>query len=362
MKRRHLLGLTALALGAGAWRLGNGLAAPSKSRWVAPSKPAAQWIRPSRGDLRLALISDLNGPYGTTSYIEPVHRGIALIPSLEPDLVLCAGDMVAGQKRGLAPDQLQAMWSGFDRDVLAPLRRRGCPFAPAMGNHDASSARSGERYVFAADRAAAARFWQPQRDNLGLELLDGTGFPYYYALVVGEIVVLVWDASSATVPAAQLAWADQLLASPEVRRARHRLVMGHLPLRPVGQGRDRNGEVLGAADAIQALLERHRVEAYISGHHHAWFPGRIGALDLIQLGALGSGPRPLLGQKHPAHQSLTLLDFYPDTEQWQEITLDLRTMKPVSPRSLPVQIVDRDGRVLRRRQTGRMAAPSQRAT
>ena len=343
LKRRQLLGLSALALGAGAWRLGMG--------WAAPSEQAEQGNGPSRGDLRLVLISDLNGPYGSTSYIEPVHRGVALIPSLKPDLVLCAGDMVAGQKRGLAPEQLAAMWSGFDRDVLAPLRRGGCPFAPAMGNHDASSARSGGRYVFAEDRAEAARFWQPRRDNLGLELLDASGFPYHYALVVGELIVLVWDASSAAVPAAQLAWADQLLASPVARRARHRLVMGHLPLRPVGHGRDRPGEVLVAADAIQALLERHQVEAYISGHHHVWFPGRIGELDLIQLGALGSGPRRLLGQNRPGFQTLTLLDFFAGTGERRETTLDLRSLKPVPPEQLPDQLVDRGGRVLRRRQS-----------
>jgi 3',5'-cyclic AMP phosphodiesterase CpdA len=309
-----------------------------------------------RGDLRLVLISDLNGPYGSTSYIDTVHRGVALIPALGPDLVLCAGDMVAGQKRGLGRERLAAMWQAFDRDVLAPLRMGGCPFAPAMGNHDASSARAGGQYVFADDRTEAGRFWQPRRDSLGLELLDGSGFPFHYAIRQGDVVVLVWDASSAAVPAAQLAWAERLLASPAAREARHRLVMGHLPLRAVGEGRDRAGEVLADADAMQALLQRHQVQAYVSGHHHAWFPGRIGDLDLIQLGALGSGPRRLLGQSRPGFQTLTVLDIFTATGQRRETTLDLRSMKPVPRGQLPAQLVDRSGRVQRRRESTHQAS------
>jgi hypothetical protein len=127
--------------------------------------------------------------------------------------------------------------------------------------------------------------------------------------------------------------------------------MGHLPLRPVGQGRDRAGEVLADAGAIRSLLERHRVEAYVSGHHHAWFPGRIGSLDLIQLGALGSGPRRLLGQSRPGFQTLTVLDFFAATGRRRETSLDLRTMQPVPTALLPERLVDSSGRVLQRRST-----------
>lgn len=55
----------------------------------------------SRGDLRLGLISDLNGPYGSTSYSASVSKGLHLLSELQPDLVLCAGDMVAGQNSAL---------------------------------------------------------------------------------------------------------------------------------------------------------------------------------------------------------------------------------------------------------------------
>jgi hypothetical protein len=330
--------MAGVAAGAAGWGLAHGRATAAEGGFTAPP----------RGDLRLVLFSDLNGPYGSTGYIAEVQRGIGLIPSLRPDLVLCAGDMVAGQKRGLGRGRLAAMWAGFERDVLSPLRRRGLPFAPAMGNHDASSARSGGRFAFADDRAEAARFWGDRQGALGLDFVDAAGFPFHYAVRRGDLLVLVWDASSATVPAAQLAWAEKVLSGPAARTARRRLVMGHLPLRPVGVGRDRPGEVLERADALRALMERHGVEAYVSGHHHAWYPARLGGLTLYHLGALGSGPRRLLGQSAAPFQTLTVLDLFLAQGRSTVTTVDLRSVRAVDPRSLPASLVDRQGRVLQR--------------
>ncbi|MEA5417518.1 metallophosphoesterase, partial [Synechococcus sp. BA-132 BA5] len=100
--RRQLLSLSGLALGAGLWQL-----------WKpATSRSATGLAAPPRAGTRLVLISDLNGSYGSTTYVAEVHRGVALIPPLRPDLVICAGDMVAGQKAGLGRQRLAAMWAG----------------------------------------------------------------------------------------------------------------------------------------------------------------------------------------------------------------------------------------------------------
>ncbi|NBD34344.1 MAG: metallophosphoesterase, partial [Cyanobacteria bacterium] len=56
---------------------------------------------PPRQEVRLVVISDLNTVYGATDYPPSVDQGIALIPYWQPDLVLCGGDMVAGQKSDL---------------------------------------------------------------------------------------------------------------------------------------------------------------------------------------------------------------------------------------------------------------------
>ena len=337
--RRQLLSLSGLALGAGLWQL----CTPAATR-AAPALAA-----PPRGGTRLVLISDLNSSYGSTTYIAEVHRGVALIPPLRPDLVICAGDMVAGQKAGLGRDRLAAMWAGFDRSVLTPLRSAGLPFAPAMGNHDASGARSASGFLFADDRAEAARFWRARRDALGLTFVDSGNFPFHYAIRQDDVFVLVWDASTAQVPAEQLRWAERVLAGPAARSAGRRLVVGHLPLRAVSQGRDRPGEVLAQPAALQQLLERHGVEAYVSGHQHAYFPARLGQLDLFQLGAMGSGPRRLLGQSTTPFQTLTVLDLVGSPARLVDTSFDLRTLRRIDQQRLPRSLRDAAGRVLQRR-------------
>jgi 3',5'-cyclic AMP phosphodiesterase CpdA len=298
--------------------------------------------------MRLVAISDLNSAYGSTSYLPQVTRAISLIPGWQPDLVLCGGDMIAGQKQGLGRERLRAMWASFDRQILQPLRRAGLPVAVTMGNHDASGSRVGGRYSFPLDREEARRYWSSQRDRLGLRLLDADAFPFAYSLRQDDLFLLVWDASSATVPAEQLAWAERALASPAARSARMRFVMGHLPLHPVGRGRERGGNVLAQAGPLQELMERHRVGAYISGHHHAYFPARVGSLDLIALGALGSGPRPWLGQTAAPIHTLTVIDLFDAAPAPVLTTYDMTSLRPLPLAALPPRIVTPSGVVLAR--------------
>ncbi|MFO8236822.1 MAG: metallophosphoesterase, partial [Prochlorococcaceae cyanobacterium] len=247
-----------------------------------PSSAAAQL--PPRGDLRLALISDLNASYGSTTYITQVHRGVELLGALQPDLVLCAGDMVAGQKLGLNSSQLDAMWAGFDRDLLQPVLRRSGGFAPAMGNHDASSSRGAGGFTFALDRERAARYWLARQGSLSLAFVEASQFPFRYSLRQGPLFAVVLDASSATVTAADWAWARGQLSSPQARQARLRLVMGHLPPYGVGLGRDRPGEVLNQPEHLRQLLTAPASHLYVSGHHHAYFPSTGGGMNLLSLG------------------------------------------------------------------------------
>ncbi|NEP47033.1 MAG: metallophosphoesterase, partial [Okeania sp. SIO2H7] len=98
---------------------------------------------PPRGDVRLVVISDLNGAYGATDYDPEVDKAIALLPFWNPDVVICGGDMVAGQKVTLSDAELQAMWAAFDAHVAAPLRQMEIPYGFTLGNHDASGAQDG---------------------------------------------------------------------------------------------------------------------------------------------------------------------------------------------------------------------------
>jgi hypothetical protein len=104
-------------------------------------------------------------------------------------------------------------------------------------------------------------------------------------------------------------WLQKQLTGESARRAAFRIVLGHLPLFSVAEGRDRPGEVLAGTDSLVALLQGLDVDMYISGHHHAYYPARRGRLELLHAGAVGDGPRPLLGRPEPSPRTVTLLDF-----------------------------------------------------
>ena len=130
-----------------------------------------------------------------------------------------------------------------------------------------------------------------------------------------------------------------------------RMVVGHLPLFGISQGRDRPGERLQQAEAIQALLQEGGVQAYISGHQHAWYPARQGQLDLIHLGALGSGPRSLLQGAIPRQQTYTSLDINWSTGSLHETTYAVDTHQAVRWDDLPAVLNSQRGRLQRNRPT-----------
>lgn len=113
--------------------------------WLAPLGAHAQAQAvpdPERGDVRLVVFGDFNGPYGSLTYPAPVSRVVdAIVHVWRPDGVLLPGDLVAGQDRSLPDERFPAMWAAFDAAVAAPLRAAGIPYLATMGNHDASSLR-----------------------------------------------------------------------------------------------------------------------------------------------------------------------------------------------------------------------------
>ena len=302
---------------------------------------------PKRGDVRLAVISDLNGSYGSIDYGTEVKRAIELIPAWQPDLVICGGDMVAGQSSSLREERMKAMWEAFDRYVAAPLRQAKIPYGFTIGNHDASAAKSPQgQFLYQKEREVAAAYWNDPARDIGIQFVDRGDFPFYYSFLQNGIFYLSWDASTAKIDPQQIAWAENSLSSPVAREARLRIVLGHLPLYAVAVGREVWGNFLSDSDRLRSLLEQYNVHTYISGHHHAYYPAYRGKLQLLNCGALGNGPRRWLGSPLSPEKTLTIVDI--EGVETSYTTYNMTTLEVFNAQKLPRTITGPSGSILRR--------------
>ena len=309
------------------------------------AKNAPDLYLPSRKDFRIVVISDLNSQYGATDYEPEVDEAIALIPRWQPDLVLCGGDAIAGQKASLTKSQIEAMWSAFDEHIAQPLREYKVPYGFTIGNHDGSGAVKNGTLVFKQERDLARAYWQEQ--SLGLNFSDRANFPFYYTFEQDKIFFLVWDASTHIISQQQLAWVKQALQSPAAQQATTKIVIGHLPLYPVAKAKNKSGEYLANGSQLRSLLAQNEVSLYISGHHHAYYPGKMSGLQLLHAGALGQGARELMNSNLLLGQTVTVIDLELETSQIVYTTYSAKTWNVISLKQLPASIPSSDGDILR---------------
>lgn len=223
---------------------------------------------------------------------------------MQPDLLISTGDMVAGQRRPhLARNQINAMWQAFHDHVSDPFEKASIPFAVTPGNHDASAYKG-----FTLERDIYAKQWEKRKPEL--RFLDDTHYPFYYAFELQGVLFVSIDATVVgPLPSTQGQW---LAATLQHYGASHRkiVVFSHLPLWPVSQGRER--EYIGDYE-LQALLEQENVDVFLSGHHHAFYPGTEKGVAYISQSCLGAGPRRLIGTGRKSQRSFTVLEFLDDT-------------------------------------------------
>lgn len=308
---------------------------------------------------RICFMSDLNGSYGSVSLPVSVDESVTQLRRLQCGLVVGAGDLVAGQDSSLSDSQLHSMWDGFRKQVLQPLDELNVPVLSALGNHDASAARgSSGGYIYNRERKVASEFWAQRKAeaNYGdIEWLSTEDFPFFYSIRFGTTAVIFIDGSSATEIRMKRGWLESQLQALAAHPSVHtRMVVGHLPLVAVAQGRERPGEILADSRELYELFDSYKVDFYVSGHHHAFYPGRVdewsrkhGTVQLA-LGALGNGPRKLLGQYQvAARNTLTYLDIDASIAQgdmrFSLSTLFPRTGDYLMSQSLPESLAGFDG-------------------
>ncbi len=300
---------------------------------------------PLRGDMRIAVISDLNSGLGAIDYEWQVDSIIQRIPRLwKPDLVISGGDLVAGM--GISEsDHLQKMWDGFTEHIAAPLNKNGIPFAFTLGNHDGPRS-------YKAEHDFTKAYWNESANKPKLDFVDDSHFPNYYSFVQDDIFFVSWEASSSIITKDNLAWMEEQFKLPIAKNARFRFVMGHMPLYSVAQERDSKGDVLENPEQLRALLERYKVHTYISGHQHAFYPGKRGKLQLLNTGAAGSGPRSWLTQDLAPTNTITLMDIFYDSREVIYTTYHIKEekasdMKVFDIQQLPSAIFGINGYLLR---------------
>ena len=231
----------------------------------------------------IALVADLNGRYGSTEYHARVGKAVNTIIDMQPDLVISAGDMVAGQKQpALDSRKLDSMWDAFNLEVADPIKAAGIPFAVTPGNHDGSGFAD-----FALERMHFEKQWVDRHD--GLDILPGSDWPWRYAARMGSTLLISFDG---TMPG-NLAQSEFGFVTTMLERFRDdaeaAIVVSHLPMWPLSRGRER--EILDDPDLL-SLLHLHDVTVYVSGHHHAYYAGRDEAgMIHLAVGALGGNAR-----------------------------------------------------------------------
>lgn len=252
----------------------------------------AQTVKP----YQVVVLSDLNGSYGSTTYKPRVHDAVNWITqTLKPQVVISTGDMIAGQRKGL---EYLSMWRAFHKTVTTPLTKAGIPFAPSPGNHDASGYRA-----FRSERRLYMKQWDAHRPKVNF--VEDTYYPLYYAYTVGPaLFVSLDDTLVGDLGTPQRLWLEGVLKQHKDKALT--FVYGHLPLFPVAQGREH--EILHDPK-LEKMLKRYNVNAFISGHHHAYYPGKRDGLGLVHTGCLGSGPRKLVGDTQRSLPSAVVLRF-----------------------------------------------------
>ena len=252
----------------------------------------------------IAVISDINGRYGSTEYTPFISKVIDKIAAIKPDVVISTGDMVAGQRKPLlARPEVEAMWTAFHQTLSDPIAKAGLPFAVTPGNHDGANAAD-----FLLERQIFAEQWQPRKP--ALKYIEATEYPFYYAFVIDKVMFVSLDATVVgALPDSQMRWLEQILKNARINQEKI-VLFSHVPLWPFAIARER--DYIGDAK-LEKMLQKYGVDLYLSGHHHAFYPGHKDGIYYIGQACIGAGPRPLIGTDKVSERSFTLLQIDDDT-------------------------------------------------
>ena len=252
--------------------------------------------------LKICVISDLNSSYGSINYSDEVKSVIGQLNQIKPDIILCGGDMVAGQKFSLSEDNINAMWDSFKSTVLNPINKLNIPFGFTLGNHDASPS-------YLTDRKLSQKFWTENKEASGLNFVDSSHYPFYYSYIKNNVLFISWDAAGAKINKEVYQWMETQLSSKQAKKARLRILIGHLPLYAIVDSKNKVGEVNEDPETALKFFKKHKIDLYISGHQHAFYPAIKEGIRFLNAGCIGDGPRKLIGNTNEALKTYSIIEI-----------------------------------------------------
>lgn len=255
---------------------------------------------------KIAIISDFNSSYGSTEYGKDVKKAIDRLTNIKPDLILSTGDMVAGQKTGL---NYQAMWNSFHDNVTLPIRNLGIPFAVTVGNHDGSAYPK-----FKIERNTFVEEWKKFKPEV--EFSHDSNYPSFYSFVIDDVFLASIDSTLVGgLPIEQLNFLDLELSKHADKK--YKIIFTHVPMFHFNQGNPNESYF----DVILfELLRKHKVQFYLTGHHHAYYPGYYEGIHFISQSCLGAGPEKLIGMETVSPRAITIIDFFEDSFEIYALT------------------------------------------
>lgn len=156
------------------------------------------------------------------------------------------------------------------------------PVYPALGNHDHKGDVQAQ-----IDYSAKNKNWKMSAAYYTFTRTLGDGTKVAFFAIDTDPIKLKKDVTT------QLTWLDQELGKSD---ARWKFVYGHHPLYSHPE-RDREAERKTMRDAIEDILAKHKVDAYLAGHDHILeMPKAVKGVTHVVSGG-GAGPQKAYGVK-----------------------------------------------------------------
>ena len=242
---------------------GSGLAGQAD----ATEPPPGATTTPINQSFTFAVFGD-NRPASADKPIPPVFKQILTeIRALHPAFVLTTGDLILGSKVAAEREKM------YD-EVIPLLKETGVSLYFTPGNHEM---RGGAEAEEAYKRRVSEKLYY------SFEYGSGAG-KCHFAMLDSEIV-----GQENRITGEQLVWLDKDLAAARAANIGHIFVLLHEQPYPVANHIGSSLDKFPTErDAFQAVLEKYKIDALITGHEHLFDDSVHGGVREIIAGGAGA--------------------------------------------------------------------------